>query len=289
MMRIFSPAKINLFLHITGVRTDGYHELQSVFRALDFGDYLEIEPTDGDQLVTLLGADHLTSSLDDNLIVKAAHALAKIHPKRATPVAITLDKQIPTGAGLGGGSSNCAATLIALNELWQLGLSTKELIDIGASLGADVPFFIFFHAHRSDAITTGICEILSPIALRSRLFLLLMPDAHLATAHFFKHAKLSKDSPLMDGLESKQAGFERSLIAPFHNCFEAIAAEDSPSVKDALDYLHSLPSQSTPRMTGTGSAVFLPLSTEDLDHATRWQQGAPCRAIICHSLYGTQG
>lgn len=288
MMRIFSPAKINLFLHITGVRADGYHNLQSVFRALDFGDYLEIEPTDGDQLVTLLGADHLTSNLDDNLIIKAAYALAKIRPKRATPVTITLDKHIPTGAGLGGGSSNCAATLIALNELWQLGLSIKELIDVGASLGADVPFFIFAHAHRSDAIATGIGEILSPITLPSRAYLLLMPDAHLATAHFFKHDKLTKDSPLMDELDSKQADFERSLIAPFHNCFETIAAEDSPPVKEALDYLHNLPSQSTPRMTGTGSAVFLPLGAEDLDQAARWQQEAPCRAIICRSLYGAQ-
>lgn len=286
MMHYFSPAKINLFLHITSVRTDGYHNLQSVFRTLDFGDYLDFECTKSDQLIKLSGANHLTTHLDDNLIVKAAHALVKKRSKYIKPIHITLHKHIPTGAGLGGGSSNCATTLIALNRLWRLNLSTDELINIGAKLGADVPFFIFAHTYGADAIATSIGDVLSPITLPQRSYLLLMPNTQLATAQFFTHPNLTKNTPIIDNPSSWCQSFERQLIEPFHNCFELIAIKENPAVKDALYYLHSLPSQSTPRMTGTGSAVFLPLNIENLEQAAKWQHNAPCRAIICRSLYG---
>lgn len=299
-LRLFSPAKINLFLHITAQRLDGYHDLQSVFRALDFGDWLAFRLYDdmgsaglgggdmgnGIPPISLTGASHLTKNLDDNLIIKAAHALAKHSPKQVQGVHIHLDKHIPTGAGLGGGSSNCATTLIALNQLWGLNLDTQALIDIAATLGADVPFFIFAHAHQCDAVATGIGEILTPIHLPKRAYLLLMPDAHLATAHFFKHPNLNKKSLFINDLSSYATWFDLTLTPPFHNCFETIASQDSPAVKDALAYLHALPCHATPRMTGTGSCVFLPLEAGVLDQAAAWRDAAPCRAVICHSLHG---
>lgn len=287
-LRLFSPAKINLFLHITGKRPDGYHNLQSVFRTLDFGDWLDFhlhDDTHSHPMITLTGADHLTDALDDNLIIKAANTLVQRYPQHARPITIHLDKHIPTGAGLGGGSSNCATTLIALNQLWNLQLSTQTLIDIAATLGADVPFFIFAHAHRTDAIATGIGEILTPIQLPKRTYLLLMPDAHLATAHFFKHPNLHKDSSIIDDLDKKIAQFDLQLTPPFHNCFESIAIDDNLAVKTALNHLQQLPSYATPRMTGTGSVVFLPISDDELHHANNWQHTAPCRAVLCQSLY----
>ncbi|MCL1623226.1 4-(cytidine 5'-diphospho)-2-C-methyl-D-erythritol kinase [Moraxella sp. Tifton1] len=292
-LRLFSPAKINLFLHITAQRNDGYHDLQSVFRSVDFGDqidfYLAYDDDNSRQancLLTLTGADHLTDSLNDNLISKAVQTLALHYPQHARPLRIHLDKRIPTGAGLGGGSSNCATTLIALNQLWDLRLSTQTLIDIAATLGADVPFFIFSHAHQSDAIATGIGEMLTPIHLPKRSYLLLMPDDHLATAHFFKHPALQKNTPIISDLDQQIDKFELQLTLPFHNCFEAIAMQDSLPVKDALAYLHNLPCQARPRMTGTGSAVFIPLCDDEYKHASIWQQLAPCRAVICDGLYG---
>ncbi|MDO4442207.1 MAG: 4-(cytidine 5'-diphospho)-2-C-methyl-D-erythritol kinase [Moraxella sp.] len=289
-LSLFSPAKINLFLHITGRRTDSYHDLQSVFRALDFGDELTFTLHDGDELVRLVGGEHLTDRLDDNLIYKAVHALAAAYPNHAKPVHITLTKRIPTGAGLGGGSSNCATTLIAINELWQLGLNPQTLIDIAATLGADVPFFIFAYYHKTDAIATGIGEQLTPISLPARQYLLLMPDVHLATAHFFKHPKLVKDTPLMSELQRRHEQFDGRLTDGFHNCFEAIAKSHSPAIDAAMDYLHTISSTAddgfAARMTGTGSAVFLPLSPQIESQAQQLANNAPCRAIVCQSLYG---
>ncbi|MFA9487023.1 MULTISPECIES: 4-(cytidine 5'-diphospho)-2-C-methyl-D-erythritol kinase [unclassified Moraxella] len=289
-LTLFSPAKINLFLHITGQRADGYHNLQSVFRTLDFGDELTFRLHDDDKLVQLIGGEHLTERLDDNLIVKAVHTLAQSYPSHAKAVHITLSKHIPTGAGLGGGSSNCATTLIAINQLWQLNLDCQTLIDIAATLGADVPFFIFAHFHRTDAIATGIGELLSPISLPTRQYLLLMPNIHLATAHFFRHPHLIKDTPIMDDLQRRYEQFDGRLSDGFYNCFESIAINHSQTIKQAMDYLHAIKDTDDDkfcaRMTGTGSAVFLPLSKQLQSQAQHLVSNAPCRAIICQSLYG---
>ena len=179
-----SPAKINLFLHITGKRADGYHNLQTVFRLLDWGDYLQFTLTDmidtpnaaqvntsidqqaaalTQQLISLKGAASITDNVADNLIFKAAKALlayvisiAQL-PHSLHAISITLDKHLPMGAGLGGGSSNAATTLLALNELWQLNLNQDELLKIATTIGADVPIFIF----GQDAIAMGIGEELT--------------------------------------------------------------------------------------------------------------------------------
>ena len=205
-----SPAKINLFLHIIAKRADGYHDLQTVFRLLNWGDYLHFSVTDKvittidsaadinslcGQLLTLAGAEAITTSIEDNLIFKAASALlaAAIDsnklPEQLPQVSVTLDKHLPMGAGLGGGSSNAATTLITLNEIWQLNFTQNELIKIGATIGADVPIFIF----GQDAIAIGIGEQLTAIDLPDQHYLVLTPNAHVNTAKLFAHPKLQRD------------------------------------------------------------------------------------------------
>lgn len=287
-MRRFSPAKLNLFLHITGKRPNGYHNLQSVFCRVDFGDFLtfnRVEKSPTIPLLTLKGADNLTDNVADNLIYKAVHTLAQAFPSHARPLHIHLDKHLPTGAGLGGGSSNCATTLMSVNELWGIGLSTDELINIGATLGADVPFFIFAHAHNTGAIVEGIGEQLFPIDLPNCEFLLLMPDAHINTAQFFTKDELKRDGILYTHHELKQADFYR-LDDRFSNVFEPLATQFSPNIRTALAYLKELEhiTHTTARMTGTGSVVFLPTPniTDDIKHA--WIKNAPCPAIFAKLL-----
>lgn len=304
-----SPAKINLFLHITGRRTDGYHNLQTVFRLLDWGDYLHfsvvddavIPTTDSEsdantlchQLLVLAGTESITADIEDNLIFKAARALlafaiqSETLPKQLAQVAITLDKQLPMGAGLGGGSSNAATTMLVLNELWQLNLTCDALIKIGAKVGADVPIFIFGH----DAIALGIGEELTAIDLPDQQYLLLTPDAHVDTAELFAHPKLQRDiAPIsVDIIQNQHTDYMQTLTVPYHNVFTPVVTSLAPAVAEALDYLKGLESQamSTARMTGSGSAVFLPLDTSvatDKKRLAKWVEGAPCKGYLVGSL-----
>jgi 4-diphosphocytidyl-2-C-methyl-D-erythritol kinase len=171
-LSLLSPAKLNLFLHITGRRPDGYHQLQTLFQLLDWGDQLHFS-TNNSGTINLDSAD-LDIPVEENLIVRAARLLQT----GQLGVDITLDKHIPTGGGLGGGSSNAATTLLALNHLWHRGLSQTELQALGASLGADVPVFVGGHT----AWAEGIGEILTPVELPQSWFLILAPDCHVSTA-----------------------------------------------------------------------------------------------------------
>ncbi|WP_066801696.1 4-(cytidine 5'-diphospho)-2-C-methyl-D-erythritol kinase [Moraxella oblonga] len=283
-MKRFSPAKLNLFLHITGRRPNGYHNLQSVFCRVDFGDFLTFDKmakSPNTPLLTLTGADNLTDNVADNLIYKAVHTLARTFPDHAHPLHIHLDKHLPTGAGLGGGSSNCATTLISLNELWDIGLSTDELINIGATLGADVPFFIFAHTHQTEAIVEGIGEQLFGIDLPNCEFLLLMPDAHINTAQFFAKDELKRDGILYAHDELAQVDFYQ-LDDRFGNVFEPLATQFSPNIHTALTYLKGLEdiTCTTARMTGTGSVVFLPTPNINDETKHMWIKNAPCPAIF---------
>lgn len=270
-----------MFLHITAKRDDGYHNLQSVFCPIGFGDELTFLLSDGDTLVNLTGASHLTDRLDDNLIIKAVQLLAKTYPNHVRPLSIHLNKQIPTGAGLGGGSSNCATTLLAINDLWQLNLSPKRLIHLGATLGADVPFFIFSSIYRSCAIVEGIGEHLSKIELPKADFLLLFPQTHISTACFFAKPTLKKDCKPISHTQLKQTDFYNPPHQ-FTNVFEAIATKESPNIAHALAYLKQIETltQTKARLTGTGSTVFLPLV--GLAKATQADliNNAPCPALI---------
>lgn len=286
-LELFSPAKINLFLHITGKRDDGYHDLQTVFRVLNIGDRLTFRQKSSGELVSLLGADKL-GAVADNLIVKAVQALAERFPAYASPVEIVLDKAIPMGAGLGGGSSNCATTLIAINELWGLHLKADELISIASTLGADVPFFVFADLYQTDAIATGIGDKLTAIDLPHRDYLLLLPKVGVSTAKLFTHPHLKKDTPTIEDIGGQVGQFLDKLSAPFHNAFEQIVVA-SPPIGQALAYLKTLEAHTdtTARLTGTGSTVFLPLRYALNNQALEQMiQHAPCRAIKASSLFG---
>lgn len=289
-MKRFSPAKLNLFLHITGRRADGYHNLQSVFCAVDFGDVLTIELADHQsELVTLTGADRLTANLADNLIVRAVDTLAKLYPTHARPLAIHLDKQIPTGAGLGGGSSNCATTLLAVNQLWGLDLSYETLMTIGAGLGADVPFFIFADKYKTAGIVEGIGEQIAPLLLPACEFLLLLPQAHISTAQLFANPDLQRNCPSHSHQSLQGLNFWQ-LPKGFGNVFEPLVCQLSPEVKTALDYLKTLELQTKThaRMTGTGAVVFLPLIGIDKTTQADWVNNAPCPAMVVKTLYPTE-
>lgn len=309
-----SPAKINLFLHITGKRADGYHDLQTVFRLLNWGDYLHFAPTDCTislpaidsnlslqqqasrlcaQLVTLTGAQHITDNLADNLIIKAAHSLLMLAikqqklPKHLAHITITLDKRLPMGAGLGGGSSNAATTLLVLNEIWQLNFNQDELIKLGATIGADVPIFIF----GQDAIAMGIGDQLTAIDLPEQRYLILTPDAHVNTAELFAHPKLQRDSTVLSiqTIQSEYDNYGQNLIMPYQNVFTPVVTSLAPAVAKALRYLQGLEQQanSTARMTGSGSTVFLPLDARvasDKMLLAKWIADAPCQGHVVGSL-----
>lgn len=309
-----SPAKINLFLHIVGKRADGYHHLQTVFRLLDWGDYLHFLTTgEADlsalltqnitieqqaaercaKLITLSGANAITDDLADNLIIKAARALLAYTlslnkcPNRLPHVNISIDKYLPMGAGLGGGSSNAATTLLVLNELWQLNVSHTQLRTIGAKLGADVPIFIFGR----DAIAMGIGEQLMPIKLPNQQYLLLTPNAHINTAQLFAHSALRRDIAALSSatIRTQAAYYAQALCAPYHNVFTPVVESLAPAVAQALQYLRELEPQAlgVARMTGSGSAVFLPLDKsvgEDDALLANWINNAPCSAYIVNNL-----
>ena len=304
-----SPAKINLFLHITGKRADGYHNLQTVFRLLNWGDYLHFSVAEAPviqtakteidantlchQLLILAGAESITADIEDNLIFKAARALLAFAiqsdalPKQLVQITVVLDKHLPMGAGLGGGSSNAATTMLALNELWQLNFTCDELITIGAKVGADVPIFIF----GQDAIAMGIGEELTAIDLPDQQYLVLTPDAHVDTAELFSHPRLQRNiAPLsIDTIQSQYTNYVQTLTAPYHNVFTPVVTILAPAVAEALHYLQGLEAQamSTARMTGSGSAVFLPLDASiasDKKLLAKWIKEAPCAGYVVGSL-----
>ncbi len=233
-----APAKINLFLHITGQRNDGYHELQTVFQFLDYCDTLSFEHTfDNEiQLLTLIeGVAH-----DDNLIVRAAKLLQHASGMNKGAL-IVLDKKLPMGGGLGGGSSNAATTLIALNQLWDCQLSKQQLAQIGLNLGADVPVFIHGHA----AWAEGIGEDLVAISPPEPWYMVIVPNCHVSTAEIFASPQLTRDC--------RSITISRFLSGEGSNVCEDVVTKAYPPVAEALDWLSQYGS---PAMTGTGACVF---------------------------------
>ncbi|WP_230658496.1 4-(cytidine 5'-diphospho)-2-C-methyl-D-erythritol kinase [Psychrobacter sp. I-STPA10] len=299
-LQMTSVAKINLFLHIVAKRHDGYHDLQTVFRLLDWGDTLNFctssqhfEPIQLLQTSTLPidlhCAQQLTEKPQDNLIIKAAIKLLQwLHQHNRLPdslpfITTHLKKNLPTGAGLGGGSSNAATTLIALNQLWQLNINRQNLLNIGAQIGADVPIFIF----GQDAIAEGIGEQLSCINLPKQHYLLLCPKAHISTAKLFSHHDLCRDMPPLSltDIQKNSDNYLFDLQPPYCNVFEPVVTQLAPSVKQALDFLRTLEhiSNSTARMTGSGSCVYLPFREPHLEQIQTVLTNAPCLAKIVSS------
>ncbi len=254
-----APAKLNLFLHITGRRADGYHELQTVFQLLDHGDELSFTPQPG-QAVTLSCSDPALAG-PDNLVLRAAELL-RPHARRDCGIHIHLHKQLPAGGGLGGGSSDAATTLVALNLLWDCGADRVSLMQLGRRLGADVPVFVFGHS----AWAEGVGEKLQNMELPQRWYVVLTPDCHAATAQIFGHPELTRDStPLR---------IPRFPFPGTRNDCKAVATLLPPAIQQVLDWLDLRSEAGSPaRMTGTGSSVFASYGSEEAALAVlaQWQ------------------
>ncbi|MDQ9008711.1 4-(cytidine 5'-diphospho)-2-C-methyl-D-erythritol kinase [Acinetobacter gerneri] len=265
MIRAPSPAKLNLFLHITGRRENGYHELQSIFQLIDLYDWLEFSPNDTHD-ITILGLNEV--DLQQNLIFRAAEML-KPYAKQVTGLDISIEKNIPMGAGLGGGSSNAATTLIVLNQLWQCGLNTEQLAELGVKLGADVPIFV----HGRNAWAEGIGEHLTFIDLDQKQHIVLKPDCFISTQRLFSQKTLTRNT--------KTTTFCAYQLKPssFGNNFEPLARSLYPEVDEAMQYLDQF---GVAKLTGTGACVFIEIN-DDMN-TDEILKNSPCKAYLVNSL-----
>lgn len=234
-----APAKLNLFLHVTGRRADGYHELQTVFQFIDLHDTLYFVPR-GDGEFTRSGAPEGLSESDD-LVLRAARAIRQASGANLG-ADIRVEKRIPLGAGLGGGSSNAATTLIALNRLWNLGLPNDEIAQIGLSLGADVPVFVRGHA----AWAEGVGERLTTVTIAEPSYLIVTPPVAVSTAEIFQAPELPRAHAPID--------FADFLAGRSGNDCEAATTARYPVVREALAWLRQRAPQT--RMSGTGASLF---------------------------------
>jgi 4-diphosphocytidyl-2-C-methyl-D-erythritol kinase len=241
------PAKLNLFLHIVGRREDGYHLLQSVFQLIDWCDVLTLKHIPENEIRRINPIPGVPAEQD--LVVRAARLL-KEHCKIAHGVEISLEKNIPMGAGLGGGSSDAASTLIGLNTLWDLHLDIATLCQLGLKLGADVPFFIF----GQNAFVEGVGEKLQAISLETQDFVVIFPNQGIATAQIFQDPQLTRDhAPItIDGFLASPKSFQS-------NDCQTVAVQKCPEVKQALDWIYKAAPNSAPCMSGSGSSVFAAL------------------------------
>ena len=267
-----SPAKLNLFLYITGQRADGYHTLQTLFQFLDYGDTLTIEPRTDGQLRLLTPVDGVPN--EENLIIRAARLLMKTAAEtqrlpEGSGADIRIDKRLPMGGGLGGGSSNAATVLVALNHLWQCHLSEDELAAIGLTLGADVPVFVRGHA----AFAEGVGEVLTPVEVVEKWYLVAHPGVSIPTPVIFGDPELPRNTPARS--------IDTLLNCEFANDCEVIARKRFREVDDVLSWLlEYAPS----RLTGTGACVFAEFDTElaarqVLEQAPEWLQGFLAKGV----------
>ena len=245
-----APAKINLFLHITSKRADGYHNLQTIFQLLNFSDEVTFSLRNDGEIKRIYGNE--TISPDKDLILRSAHTLKK-YSKTKAGVDIGVIKKIPSGGGLGGGSSNAATVLIALNDLWNLKLPKSELLDIGQTLGADVPVFVNGHS----AWAEGKGDILTPINLPRFFYLVVSINKHISTQEIFTHKALT-----MSPVQRKMSDF--SLVSNPHNdCLDA-AIELEGEIQQALNHLDSTENHlGIARMTGSGCCVFIAFENKE--------------------------
>ena len=267
-----APAKLNLFLHITGRRADGYHLLQSAFLLIDWCDTLHVELRSDGQI----SREDLNLALPENdLIVRAAQAL-KTHTATPLGAHIAVSKRIPSQAGMGGGSSDAASTLLALNQLWQLKLGVEALAQIGLSLGADVPFFV----RGRNGWVEGIGEIMTPLELPMGRYVVVKPPDGLETRLIFSDPELKRDTKtaIISGFAANAPGFGRNDLQP-------VAQRLCPGVSSAISWLESRGLNA--RMTGSGSAVFAPIPHDiDLSALPVGFQVRSCQSLAMHPLLG---
>jgi len=280
MMTWPAPAKLNLFLYITGQREDGYHTLQTLFQFLDYGDTLTIEPRKDGKICLLTPVEGVPD--EENLIVRAARLLMKRAAETERLAAgcgadIAIEKRLPMGGGLGGGSSNAATVLVALNHLWKSGLSVDELAQLGLTLGADVPVFVRGHA----AFAEGVGELLTPVDPPEKWYLVAHPGVSIPTPLIFGDPALPRNTPVRS--------INTLLNCEFGNDCEVIARKRFREVDAALSWLlEYAPS----RLTGTGACVFAEFDTESsarqvLEQAPEWLNGFVARGVNLSPLAQT--
>lgn len=240
-----SPAKLNLFLYITGRRSDGYHELQTLFQFLNIGDELTIEVTAEPTIQLLNPIENVAT--EQNLIYRAAKLLQN-HTACQFGAKISVKKQLPMGAGLGGGSSNAATTLVALNYLWNTSLSLTELAELGLSLGADVPIFV----HGFAAFAEGVGEKLTPCNPAEKWYLILKPNVSISTSLVFQHPELPRNTP--------KRTLSECLNSVWSNDCEKIVRTYYPEVEECLSWLLQY---APARLTGTGACVFAEFNSQE--------------------------
>jgi 4-diphosphocytidyl-2-C-methyl-D-erythritol kinase len=244
-LRLPAPAKLNLFLHILGRRDDGYHNIQTIFQFVDFYDVLNFSLRK-DAVIELAPPIPGVANTD-NLVMKAALKLQQVTECKLG-ANIELTKHLPLGGGVGGGSSDAATTLLGLNELWKTRLSLKELSEIGLTLGADVPVFIYGHA----AWAEGVGDQLTPIILPEPWYLLIIPSCQTVTSKLYQDPRLKRDNDELS-ISNYHPGMG-------HNDFEAILRLDYPEIARALD---GLKPHSRPQVSGSGATVFAAFDTRE--------------------------
>ncbi|MBU02126.1 MAG: 4-(cytidine 5'-diphospho)-2-C-methyl-D-erythritol kinase [Halieaceae bacterium] len=259
-----SPAKLNLFLHVTGRRPDGYHSLQTVFQLLNWGDDMRFEWQESPGIT--LSGDTDDIAPENNLILRAA----KLISPSDQGAHIHVRKRIPRGGGLGGGSSNAATTLLALNRLWELRLSMEALLDFGETIGADVPVFI----QGQSAWAEGIGEVLTPVSLPKRWFVVAQPDCMVSTAEIFAHPELTRQTPPIT-VQAFFSGAGRNDLQP-------VVESRYPEVQRAVEWLKKHSPDA--RMTGSGACVFASLESEQEAHDIAAQAPAGLAVIVAEGL-----
>lgn len=262
-----APAKLNLFLHVTGRRPDGYHLLQTVFQFIDFCDVIDFEPRDDGRLVRLDPLPGVAPEAD--LTLRAAQLLRE-HGGVRHGVGVRVCKRIPIGGGLGGGSSDAATTLWALNRLWGLGLDVDELADLGLRLGADVPVFVRGRA----AWAEGVGERLTPVEIEEPWYLVVVPPVQVPTAQIFAAPELTRNCEVLkiDRFLSGDHGL---------NVCEPVVCARYPEVAAALDWLRQY---APARMSGTGACVFAPFQQRTEAEAVLGRLPAGWRGLVARGL-----
>lgn len=277
-----APAKLNLFLHVVGRRPDGYHELQTVFQFVELADRVRIARRTDTQLrrtITIAGVDEA-----DDLVIRAAQLLRGECGIEAG-ASIGVEKRIPLGGGLGGGSSDAASTLVGLNRLWGLGMDTDRLAALAVKLGADVPVFVRGLAAWGE----GVGERLVPLALEQPWYVLVVLPFAVATADVFHAPALTRNTPrlrisrlLRTGTENPESPVRiEQLLAATHNDCEPVVREMRPGVGEALDWLSQY---SRARMTGTGATVFAPFDTRERAAEVAGAVPAPWYGLVTRGL-----
>ena len=265
-----APAKLNLFLHVTGKRPDGYHDLQTVFQIIDWYDELCFQITDTGQIRRIRAIEAIPES--DDLTLRAANML-KDRCYGSQGVTIDLTKKIPIGSGLGGGSSDAATTLLALNYLWGLNLDVAELMEIGQKLGADVPVFL----RGKNAWAQGRGDVLSDISLGEKKYLVIVPDVKVSTHRVFQECRESEHRA-----QVTRQQFHRGDVA---NTLQASACRLYKDVAQLIELLSRR--DTTPRMSGSGGAVFIDGDDYELNESILCELPKTFQARVCTGYAST--